>query len=353
MDALISPRRRTLLQAMGAAALVAGCGDFRAAGSASAHEFRGPAMGGTYTLKIADPRASSASAAAARDAVDAALQAVETAMSHFRADSELSRFNAHASTAPFALSADTFAVFALAREVSAATGGAFDVTVAPVVDAWGFGAGGGRRVPAAADIEPLAARIGWSMLALDDAARAVSKDRPDLRVDFSGIAKGYGVDCAARALDALGVADYMIEAGGEVRTRGRNAAGEPWQIGIERPDALPPRAHFVVPLSGRSIATSGDYRIWFERDGRRYCHEIDPRTRAPIPPGLASVSVVAADCGYADAMATALMVAGPEAGFALAQAKAIAARFIVRDPGGEFRDLATDAFASLGGRSVA
>jgi thiamine biosynthesis lipoprotein len=353
MDALISPRRRTLLQAIGAAAVVAGCGDYRAVTGAPAHEFRGPTMGGSYTLKIADPRASAASAAAARDAADAALEAVEAAMSAFRADSELSRFNAHASSAPYALSGETFAVFALAREVSAATDGAFDITVAPAVDAWGFGPDGNRRVPAAEDIAPLAPRIGWPMLALDADARAVAKARPDLRADLSGIAKGFGVDQAARALDAMGVTEYMIEAGGEVRTRGRNAAREPWQIGIERPDAVPPRAHFVVPLSGQSIATSGDYRIWFERDGRRYCHEIDPRTRMPIPPGLASVSVVAPECGYADAMATALMVLGTDEGFAFAQANGIAAHFIVRTAGAGFRDLATDAFARLGGRSAA
>jgi thiamine biosynthesis lipoprotein len=353
MDALISPRRRKLLQAMGAAAAVAGCGDFRAVGSAPAHEFRGPTMGGTYTLKIADARASATAATAARDAADAALEAVEAAMSTFRAESELSRFNAHASTAPYALAAETYAVFALAREVSAATGGAFDITVAPAVDAWGFGPGGNRRVPAAEEIAPLAPRIGWSMLALDPDARSVTKARPDLRADLSGIAKGFGVDRAARALDALGVSDYMIEAGGEVRTRGRNAAGEPWRIGIERPDAVPQQAHFVVPLSDQAIATSGDYRIWFEHDGRRYCHEIDPRTRRPIPPGLASVSVLAAECGYADAMATALMVMGAQEGFAFAQATGIAAHFILRAEGGGFRDRATDAFARLGGRGAA
>jgi thiamine biosynthesis lipoprotein len=273
-------------------------------------------------------------------------------MSAFRTDSELWRFNAHASPRPFALSAATFAVFAQAREVSAATGGAFDITVAPAVDAWGFGPGGNRRVPAAEDIAPLAPRIGWSMLALDTSARTVAKARPDLRADLSGIAKGFGVDRAAQALDALGLAGYMIEAGGEVRTRGRNSEGEPWRIGIERPDAVPQRAHFIVPLAGQSIATSGDYRIWFVRDGRRYCHEIDPRTRMPIPSGLASVSVVAPECAYADAMATALIVMGADEGFAFAQANGIAAHFIVRTGGG-FRDIATDAFARLGGRSAA
>ena len=141
----------------------------------------------------------------------------------------------------------------------------------------------------------------------------------------------------------------MVEAGGEVRTRGRNAEGRPWQIAIERPDAMPQRAHFIVPLSGLSMATSGDYRIYFERGGRRYSHEIDPGTGQPIRHGLASVSVVAPECGYADAMATALIVLGPEKGYALAAARNIAAHFIVREPDGALRDRQTPAFAALGG----
>ena len=353
MDTLISPRRRSVLQALGAAALVSGCGDWRSAALAPASEFRGPTMGSTYTVKIAGTPAAAAVQAARQRAVHGALDAVELAMSTYRADSELSRLNAHAAPSPFALSADTYAVLALARQVSAATGGAFDVTVAPAVDAWGFGPERGQRVVATAEIGALESRIGWQMLALDDAARTVTKSRPDLSADLSGIAKGYGVDRAARALDALGVADYMVEAGGEVRTRGRNAEGRPWQIAIERPDAVPQRPHFVVPLAGQSLATSGDYRIYFERDGQRFCHEIDPRTGAPIRNGVASVSVVAADCAWADAMATALIVLGAERGLALAEARGIAAYFILREADGRLGERQTSAFAALGGRPVA
>jgi thiamine biosynthesis lipoprotein len=170
--------------------------------------------------------------------------------------------------------------------------------------------------------------------------------------DLSAIAKGYGVDHAARALDALGVANYMVEAGGEVRTRGRNAEGAPWQIAIEAPDAMPQKPWFVVPMSDRSLATSGDYRIFFEQDGRRYCHEIDPGTGRPIDHGVASVSVVAADCARADALATALMVMGETRGAAFASERGVAAYFIVRD-GLHLRARATPAFAALGGRRIA
>jgi thiamine biosynthesis lipoprotein len=193
------------------------------------------------------------------------------------------------------------------------------------------------------------ADVGYGRIAIDASAGTASKHQGGLAVDLSGIAKGYGVDVAAMALEQLGFADYMVEAGGEVRTRGRNAAGRPWQIAIERPDAVPQRAHFVVPLSGQAMATSGDYRIYFEQDGRRYAHEIDPATGGPTDHRLASVSVVAPDCAYADAMATALFVLGPERGPALAARRGVAAFFIVRARDGSFSNQSSPAFVALGG----
>ncbi len=281
MDTILSPRRRTVLQALGAATLLAACGERTPGGLAlrPQFEFTGPTMGTSFTVKIAGGPIPAAAGAAALDAVDEALAAVVRAMSTYDTDSELSRFNRHAATTPFALSPGTMAVLALAREVSAASNGAFDITVAPVVDAWGFGPDKTPRVLTGAEIGVLEPRVGWRMLALDTRAGTAAKARPDVRADLSGIAKGFAVDQAARALDALGVNDYMIEAGGEVRTRGHNAEDRPWQIAIERPDATPQRPHVIVPLAGLSMATSGDYRIFFERDGRRYCHEIDPAHR--------------------------------------------------------------------------
>lgn len=352
MDALLSPRRRVLLQGLGAAALVGACGDRRAAASAPIFESRGPTMGTTYTARIAGTKLTPTAETAVRAALRDSFEGVVATMSAYLHDSELSRFNRHAADTPLALSADTLAVFAQAQKVSAMTAGAFDVTIAPAVDAWGFGPKKSHRIPDATEIEAIEPRVGWRMLAVDARAGTLAKERPDVRADLSGIAKGYGVDQAARALDALDVERYMVEAGGEVRTLGSNAEGLPWQIGIERPDVMPPRAYFVVPLAGQSIATSGDYRIFFEREGQRYCHEIDPRTGAPIRNGLASVSVVASDCAYADAMATALMVLGPDEGFALATSRGVAAYFIVRAPGGGFVDRSTPAFAALGGRRL-
>ena len=355
MHTLLSPRRRTLLKVLGAATLAsAGCTDPRSGPGVRPREFAfgGPTMGTHYTTKIAAPRLTPTAQAAAREAVRLALETVNLRMSTYLPDSELTRLNRHAGDAPFALSPDTLAVLDLAQRVSERSGGAFDVTVGPVVDAWGFGPSKLNQVPPDEALRALGAQIGYQMLTVDARAGSVTKARPDVRADLSAIAKGFAVDQAARALEALGFGDYLIEAGGEVRTRGLNAHDEPWRIGIERPDAAPPQVHCVVPLSGMSMATSGDYRIYFEQAGRRYSHEIDPRTGAPIRNGLASATVVAPECGFADAMATALIVLGPERGLALAEREALAAYFIVRERDGEFSERQSSAFAALGGHEV-
>ena len=344
MDTLISPRRRTLLQALAAATLAGACGGMREPSPAGV--FHGETMGSLYTLKIAGER-SRVALEAARMAVHDALTAVDLAMSTHRPDSELSRFN-RTTDASVVLSPPLWEVFRLAQSISARTRGAFDITVAPLVDAWGFGPSRRERIVPDAEVRALEARVGWQKLALDAQSRTIRKTHPGVRADLSGIAKGYGVDRAAAALDGLGIGNYMIEAGGEVRVRGHNAAGAPWQIAIEQPDAVPQRPRVVVPLRDSAIATSGDYRIYFERDGERYCHEIDPATGCPIRTGIASVSVVAAECATADALGK-LIVLGIDDAYALAVAQQLAVHFIVRGPGGHLRDVATPAFAALGG----
>lgn len=350
IDGLLSPRRRRVLRGMGAALLVAGCGERVVSGNA-AFAFGGPTMGSTYTVKIAGGALSPAGQDAARRAVAKALDDVVVLMSSFRDDSDVARINRRSDGSPIPVARETLAVLALAQEVSAASHGAFDVTVAPAVDAWGFGPGHERRLVSEAESGALRERIGWAGLALDVATSSVRKATPALAVDLSGIAKGYAVERAADALAALGCTDYMVEAGGEVRTCGRNADGVPWQIAIERPDAVPQRAQRIVPLTDLAMATSGDYRNYFERDGVRYCHEMDPVTGRPVRHALASVSVVAGTCGAADAWATALMVLGPDRGLEVAMARGLAAHFIVREGGG-LREFSTPALAALHPRAA-
>jgi thiamine biosynthesis lipoprotein len=344
VDALLGTRRRLLVG--GAAALALGACGRQSAQVGDGLHLTGSAMASSYNVKLA--HGAGVDATRVHDAVQSALAAVEARMSLYRPDSELAQLNRRGAGQPLTLSPELFAVLAAAQRVSELADGAFDVTVAPLVQAWGFGTEKRRKVPPAHQVEDKRAAVGWRGLRLDAGTLAATKARADLHVDLGGIAKGYGVDRAALALDALGVTDYMVELGGEVRTRGHNTAGQPWRIGIEQPDAVPPRARHVVPLAGRSMATSGDYRNYFEQDGRRYSHAIDPARAAPIAHALCSVSVVADDCMQADALATALIVLGAERGRALAERAGIAAQFIERAADGRWRDSMTRAFAALG-----
>jgi len=341
MDTILSPRRRSLLLGFGALAL-AGC--HRPGSLAPYGRAVGTTMGSTWNARFATK---GITAAVVQSAVQSALDAVDARMSMFRADSELSVFNGAAAGTPVQLSAELYGVLAAAAEVSRWSGGAFDVTVAPLVEQWGFGTRSGRAVPTASAIASERARIGWHSLALDAGRRSVTKRQDAVHADLGGIAKGYGVDRAAAALESLGLASYMIEVGGEVRARGVNAEGRAWRIGLEEPDAMPQRARWVVALDGRAMATSGDYRNYFVEDGRRYSHEIDPASGAPIRHTLCSVTVVADDCMQADALATALIVLGAARGRALAESSHLAAQFIERLPDGSFRDSMTPAFAAL------
>lgn len=351
MDMLLSPCRRRLLGAFGGLGTLAlaGCGERGhaplAAGAPA--QFGGETMGTGYVVKLAGAAHSAARLERLAADVQAALDGVNRGMSLYRPQSELMRLNRQPGAVPMLLSTELYEVLAAGQQAAELSEGAFDVTVAPLVDAWGFGPQKRREVPAAGEVQARRAAVDWRSLRLDPQHRTATKAHAGLQADLGGIAKGYGVDLAARALEASGVADYMIEVGGEVRTQGSNAAGRPWQIGIEEPDAVPQRARKVVPLSGQAMATSGDYRIYFEQAGRRYSHEIDPRTAAPIAHGLASVTVVAEDCMRADALATALIVLGPQAGWALAQRQSLAAYFIVREPGGRLHDRATEAFVEM------
>ena len=351
MDTILSPCRRRLLGAIGGvgALALAGCGErvHSSMRASAALQFAGETMGTTYQVKIAGATRSTSRLEHLAGDVQAALSGVDRGMSLYRTDSELMRLNRHPALIPLPLSRDLFEVLTAGQRVAELSGGAFDISVASLVHVWGFGPEKRKVVPDAGRVRAGRAAVDYRSLRLDPATRTASKALAALQADLGGIAKGYGLDLAARVLEAAGVEHYMIEVGGEVRTRGHNAAGLPWQIGIEEPDAVPQRARRVVPLSGRSMATSGDYRIYFELQGRRYSHEIDPRTAAPIAHGLASVTVIADDCVHADALATALIVLGPQGGWALAERERLAAYFIVRGPDGRLHDRSTEAFAAV------
>lgn len=343
----VAPSPLVSALALVAALTLWGCdpgGDRPAAASPRAWTLDGPTMGTTWSVQVPRPPAELDRAALAAD-VEAVLTAVNQQMSTYEADSLLSRFNASSGTDWFPVSNELAAVVAHALAVSEASGGAFDVTVGPLVNLWGFGPDGRlEQVPDQAAIDAARAHVGHAQLAARQHPPALKKADARLFVDLSAIAKGHATDRVAALLDARGVGDYLVEIGGELRARGANAGGQPWRLAIEEPLTGTRAIHRVLGLSDAALATSGDYRNFFERGGVRYSHTIAPRTGRPVTHGLASVSVVAPNTTHADAMATALLVLGPEKGFELAEREGLAAYFIERD-GEKFAVRHTSAFA--------
>ena len=308
------------------------------------YTFQGMTMGTTYMVKmVMDSSLTEPKQAEFKQAIEDVLHSVNRKMSTYDKTSEISRFNQHRSNEVFPLSPETLEVLRQAREVSENSNGAFDITVGPLVNAWGFGAEeGDSEGPDEAELQELKARVGYEKLILE--ATGAKKLHPDLYCDLSAIAKGYGTDQVAELLDQKGVENYLVEIGGEIRTRGINRNGESWGVAIEKPDPETRTIQQVVHLSGKSIATSGDYRNFREVNGIRLSHTIDPKTGKPIMHKLASVSVINDRCAVADAYATALMVLGPEAGWELAEKENLTVLFILHEGKEDFVEKATSSF---------
>jgi thiamine biosynthesis lipoprotein len=303
----------------------------------------GATMGTRYSVKISRLPMDVDRHALERD-IALILETVNEQMSTYRPSSELSRFNAATSASWTEVSPDTLDVVEQALRVSRLSDGAFDPTIGALVDLWGFGPGGGQNVPPVDRIEETLGSIGYRNVHAKATPPSLAKGRPGIRVDLSGIAKGFGVDKVAEHLERIGVEYYLVEIGGELRGRGYSPRGEIWRVGIERPVTAPRRVQRVVRLGGQALATSGDYRIFFERAGSRYSHIINPRDGRPVDHGLASVTVAASSTMLADALSTALMVLGPKAGLALARREGIAAFFINKTDNG-FVELVSPEFA--------
>ena len=304
-------------------------------------------MGTTYLVRVVPGGGAIVNEAALAVEIKDALDDVEARMSHYRPDSEVSRFNQARHTEPIELSAPTFEVFAEAHAIGVTSGGALDITVGPLVNAWGFGPEEPVSLPpAAAVIGDLLEATGLDRLELDPRTSAVRKTVPELEVDLSAVAKGYAVDRVAEMVAARGHDRFMVEVGGEVAARGTNLRGVPWRIAIERP-TVEGGIQDVLSLERGAMATSGDYRNVREVDGRLLSHTIDPRTGYPVNHRLTSVTVVAGSCLEADGLATALEVLGPDAGYALAVDLDLAVLFLVRGDDGTITARSTDRFEAL------
>jgi len=308
-------------------------------------ELSGSAMGTTWTVTLAPPVDAPGlenAAAVVRDI----LTETDATLSTWNANSEISALNRHKGRDWIPLSAPLYDVLAAARAVSGRTEGAFDVTVGPLTEVWGIGGAPPRDWPSSDEVRMALGRVGYDKLELRDHPRAARKLVEGILLDVSGIAPGYAVDRISEGLARLGYGDHIVELGGEVRCRGRGPGGRSWRIAIEQPIAGNRAVHAIVAVDDRGISTSGDYRDYRVVAGHRIGHTIDPRSGLPVSHGLASVSVVHESVMLADAYATALMVLGPETGYALAERLGLPALFIERRDG-KLVDRATPSFAVL------
>ncbi|WP_217476829.1 FAD:protein FMN transferase [Stutzerimonas stutzeri] len=306
--------------------------------------FSGPTMGSTYTVKYV-ASADTPDKAQLQQQTEAILAEIDKQASTYRADSDIEIFNelpAGCMTMPDGVRT----LLEAGRTLSDESDGALDLTIEPLLNLWGFGPRGqGERVPSADEIATARQDVGQHHVRIE--GEQVCKDRP-VQVDFNSIAAGYAVDQVTAKLEASGVSSYLVEITGELKAQGRKPDGAPWRIAIEAPRDDERVAQRVIELDGLGVSTSGDYRNYFERNGKRYSHTLDPNTGAPIEHHLAAVTVVDPSTLRADGLSTVLMVLGPERGLAYAAKHKIAAFFVVRE-GQEFISKSTEAFDELFG----
>ena len=311
----------------------------------------GPTMATRYIVKIAI--APDLDAAALRNDITSYLDEFDSKVSTYRDDSELAQFNASRETDWFDVSPETAQLIARSLEIARQTDGAFDPTITPLTQLWKFDRHEGlEEVPTDEAIAAARERMGHQHVAVRLEPPALNKAIPELELNLNAIAPGWAVDRLAEMLTERGLTNHMIDIGGEIRTSGRKSDGSPWRIGIERPADKAHLLQAAVPLDDASIATSGDYRNFYVVDGVRYGHTVDSRTGRPVTHGLASVSVIAPDCTTADALATALMVLGPDEGLALAERLDLAVWMLIRDEDGGISARGSTAFQNGAGRDL-
>lgn len=321
---------------LSAGLLLAGCGD-------RLEQFGGPTMGSSYSVKYVRS-ASGPSVEQARNEVEGILAEIDQQMSTYRADSEVERFNALPAGSCMALPASMLELVSFAGELSKDSAGAFDMTVEPLLNLWGFGPQSkGDQVPSAEAIAAAKADVGQQHLTIRGSE--LCKDAA-VQLDFNSIAAGYAVDRVVARLGELGVSSALVEITGELKAIGRKPDGAPWRIAIEAPRDDRQVAQQVIQLDGLGVSTSGDYRNYFVRDGKRYSHTLDPKTGAPISHNLAAVTVVDESALRADGLSTLLMVLGPEEGAAFAERHGIAALYVTREGDG-FRSRGSSRFHEL------
>lgn len=315
----------------------------------------GETMGTGYSVKITG-KVKLSELHKLSDRIEEELARINSQMSTWDEESEISRFNHSRSLEAFRCSADFSDVVRQSLELAESSDGAFDPTLQPLLNLWGFGSeGDDYRIPTDEEIEAVRQTTGWQMLKIDDASN-LWKQEPELSLALGAIAKGYGVDVLARLLNEAGYENWFAEIGGEVVVRGLNPDGIPWRVGIEYPSTNPMdgRLQGIVHLSAGAVATSGNYHNYIEEDGRIYSHILDPRTGRAIRSNVAGVTVTAPGCMVADGMATALFVMGADDGLAWVEEQSgVEALFLLRAADGEIIERFSSGFREATGYTSA
>lgn len=308
--------------------LLAGCGQQQSI------QIDGLTMGTTYSVQLHEVPAGM-QIAELQTQFELRLTKIIDQMSTYEEASDISRFNQQQSNDWYTVSPEFVRLVAIAEKLNGDTHGAFDITVGPLVELWGFGSRITAQRPTDVQVQAVLEQVGHSHLEWKQEPSSIRKQIGQLQIDLSALAKGYGVDVLSNYLSELGVQDFLVEIGGELRASGVNLEGRSWQVGVQRPDSDQSQAVVVVNLDNQAIATSGDYLNFYVEDGQRYSHILDPRSGYPTKHQTASVTVVAESTALADAWATALLVVGENEGLALAKEHSIAAIFMIRQSNDE------------------
>ena len=301
-------------------------------------QYYGQVMGTTWSAVVLAPKS-----ADVQNGIQQSLELVNQHMSTYLPDSEISRFNRHDTTI-FPISAQTSEVIQTSLRIHQDSDKAFDITIGPLVNAWGFGFPPSKTVPTTDELTTYSEYVGSNLLSLTD--NHLQKSDKRTRIDLSAIAKGYAVDQTASYLIDQGYDNFLIEVGGEIYAHG-SKGDDPWLVAIEQPKQDQSSVQIAFPLHNQALATSGDYRNYQERNGKRYSHTIDPRTQKPIEHNVASISVIADTVMVADAWATALNVVGEEEAFRLAEEHNLAIYMLIREENATFRTRSNAAFAEV------
>lgn len=317
---------------------LSGCGN-----GDSLESFGGPTMGSTYSVKyvrytgIPGP-------AEVQQQVQHILSEVDQQMSTYRSDSDIERFNDLPANSCQPMPESILQLVRVGERLSVESDGSFDLTVEPLLNLWGFGPQAREeKVPSAEALAEVRQRVGHEHLRIE--GDRLCKDAP-VNVDFNSIAAGYAVDQIAGKLTALGVDSYLVEVTGELKALGKKPDGSPWRIALEEPRDDQQVVERVIAVDGHGVSTSGDYRKYFEQDGRRYSHTFDARTGKPVEHALASVTVIHTSALMADGLSTLLLILGPERGWDYAEKHQIGAFFVMRTDSG-FVTRSSQAFVRL------